>query len=162
MFNLCLKINMQEHYLTRENFLKEIDIIKRKQTETLKLKSTAIKEILALGATRRQSGRRKTQQTQRDINRDYPVWGREGRKMNTVLTPLGQPMTRSFKNIKCKDLKDGSEDKCACYQAWRPETHNDGLNSRDPHDGKHWFLPIVLQFHKFAMGWAHIQINTHK
>lgn len=73
MFNLCLKIKMQEHYLTRENFLKEIDIIKRKQTETLKLKSTAIKEILALGATRRQSGRRKTQQTQRDINRDYPV-----------------------------------------------------------------------------------------
>lgn len=69
MFNLSLK---DENVRTLSHkgffFLKEVDIIKRKQTETLKLKSTGIKERLVLGTTQRLNGRRKNQQTQRDIN----------------------------------------------------------------------------------------------
>lgn len=54
--------------MSQENFFKKIEIFKRKQTETLKLKSTIIKEMLTLDTTQRLSGRRKNQKTQRYIN----------------------------------------------------------------------------------------------
>lgn len=68
MFSLSLKDENVRALSHKGFFLKEVDIIKRKQTETLKLKSTGIKERLVLGTTQRLNGRRKNQQTQRDIN----------------------------------------------------------------------------------------------
>lgn len=68
MFSLSLKDENVRTLSHKGFFLKEVDIIKRKQTETLKLKSTGIKERLVLGTTQRLNGRRKNQQTQRDIN----------------------------------------------------------------------------------------------
>lgn len=68
MFNLSLKDENVRTLSHKGFFLKEVDIIKRKQTETLKLKTTRIKEMLVLGTTQRLNGRRKNQQTQRYIN----------------------------------------------------------------------------------------------